>query len=125
MKNILFELRLALNIIPNVKVPVSKGEERLNQYITGLTEFFKYYKEIKSYNVDVIFVDNTLEDISEIPEIIQNLLPDDILYFVKHQNNYGFRNKGAGDIEMWKEYVPIIRNYKWFFALWKKKFFLG
>ena len=34
---------------------------------------------------------------------------------MKQKNDYGKYNKGAGDIEMWKDYSEILEEYDYFF----------
>ena len=41
-KNILIDLRSALNVSTNTFLPLSHGDKRTQQYIDGLKEFFIY-----------------------------------------------------------------------------------
>ena len=112
-KNILIELRSALNVSTNTFLPLSHGNKRTQQYIDGLKEFFKYEKYYDS--CDIVFVDNTFESSDDIPTQIRECLSDDTFLYVKDKNDYGKFNKGAGDIEMWKEYSEILETYDYFF----------
>ena len=112
-KNILIELRSALNVSTNTFLPLSHGDKRTQQYIDGLKEFFKYEKYYDS--CDIVFVDNTLDSSDDIPTQIRKCLSDDTFLYVKNKNDYGKFNKGAGDIEMWKEYSEILGEYEYFF----------
>ena len=60
-------------------------------------------------------MDNTLESIDDVPVQIRECLSDDTFLYVKNKNDYGKFNKGAGDIEMWKEYSEILEGYEYFF----------
>ena len=114
MRNkILIELRAAIDVSGNTSIPLCHGDRRTQQYVDGLKEFFKY----KNYfnKCDIVFVDNTLESIDDIPVQIRECLSDDTFLYVKNKNDYGKFNKGAGDIEMWKEYSKILEGYEYFF----------
>lgn len=115
LKNILFELRLAINIHNVHSIAVAPYQLRIEQYKTGLKALFQHYDEIKKCGVDFIFVDNTTEDYELIPKEIRDIIPDDVIKLVSIKNDYGRKNKGAGDIDMWTSYLPIIKEYKWFF----------
>jgi hypothetical protein len=115
MKNILFELRLA-TIVDSVKsISVAPYNLRTEQYKNGLKARFEYYDEIKKCGVDFVFVDNTVENYELISNEIRELIPEDVIKVVQIKNQYGHKNKGAGDIEMWNNYIPLIQEYKWFF----------
>jgi hypothetical protein len=105
MKKILIELRTAINIGNDIL--------RKKDYIEGLNKFFKYQNTIK--DCDVVFVDNTHEDESQLPNEIMNEIPEGVFLYVKNKNDYGKYNKGAGDIELWKEYSDTLLNYDYFF----------
>lgn len=110
---ILIELRTAMNVENINSIPVSRGNIRKQQYISGLEKISKYYNEI--CNCDVILVDNTLNDLTELSSDIKSLLPKDCFFHIKNKNNYGKYNKGAGDIDMWNDYSNMIRSYEYFF----------
>ena len=61
---------------------------------------------IKQSKCDVVLVDNTLINDSFLPD---SLINDSYLY-VKQKNDYGKYNKGAGDIELWKDYSEILED---------------
>ena len=114
MKNkILIELRAAIDVSDNTFIPLCHGDKRTQQYVDGLTEFFKY--ENCFDKCDVVFVDNTLDSSDDIPPQIRECLSDDTFLYIKNKNDYGKFNKGAGDIEMWKEYSEILEGYEYFF----------
>ena len=114
MKNkILIELRTAIDVSGNNFLQLCHGEKRIQQYVDGLSQFYKNIEHFK--NCDIVFVDNTLESEDNIPTSIRKCLSDDTFLYVKNKNNYGKFNKGAGDIEMWKEYSEILEGYEYFF----------
>lgn len=110
---ILIELRTAINVSGNTFLPLSRGDRRTQQYIDGLKSLKKYSNEFE--NCDVVLVDNTLESENQVPQEIKDSLPKEAFLYVKSQNNYGRYNKGAGDIEMWKDYSDILTTYDYFF----------
>ncbi len=116
MKNkILVELRAAIDVSDNNFIPLCHGSKRTQQYVDGLKGFFKYEKYLNK--CDIVFVDNTLDSSDEIPTQIRECLSDDTFLYVKNKNDYGKFNKGAGDIEMWKEYSEILEGIRIFFSL--------
>lgn len=115
MNKILIELRTAIKTSPNQPIAVNFGEERIKQYTDGLTRFFELFNPHNyNFEIKVLFVDNTLKNSQEIPTAIKSILPEYIDYFVIPKNDYGFYNKGAGDIEVWKEYSDKIEEYDFF-----------
>jgi hypothetical protein len=112
MKKILFELRSAINVKKKYFL-FDKKKIRIKQYIKGLRSLKKNYSNLKY--VDFIYVDNTLENSKHIPQQIKSNLPNNCRLLVKFNNYYGKHNKGAGDIEMWKSYINIIKRYNFFF----------
>lgn len=110
---ILIELRTAINVGGNNFLPLSHGNQRTQQYIDGLKSFKQYSNQFE--HCDVVLVDNTLESEDQVPQEIKDALPEEAFLYVKHQNNYGRYNKGAGDIEMWKDYSDILTTYDYFF----------
>jgi hypothetical protein len=69
----------------------------------------------KKFNVHFIFVDNTISSIKHIPQEIKDILEiNSAEIYLIDKNQYGKRNKGAGDIEVWKEYINKILGYRWF-----------
>lgn len=115
LKHILFELRLAINVHDVHSIAVAPYKLRVEQYKAGLKALFEHYDEIKSYGVDFIFVDNTTDEYELIPKEIRDIIPGDIMHNVQVKNNFGRKNKGAGDIDMWTSYLPKIKEYNWFF----------
>lgn len=112
MKKILFELRSAINIKKKYFL-FDQKKIRIKQYIKGLNSLKKNYSNMKK--IDFIYVDNTLENSKHIPQGIKLNLPSNCRLLVKFNNYYGKYNKGAGDIEMWKSYLSIIKRYEFFF----------
>lgn len=112
-KKILIELRTALNVSGNTFLPLSHGDKRRQQYIDGISAFSEYYEQYK--HCDVVLIDNTLESEDQVPKDIRDVLPEESFLYVKLKNDYGKVNKGAGDIEMWKDYSDILTTYDYFF----------
>ena len=110
---ILIELRTAINVDDNNFLAISKGSSRIQQYVDGLKQFFNYTNKFK--NCDIVFVDNTLSSEKQIPKEIYDVIPEGTFFYVKEKNDYGKWNKGAGDIEMWKDYSDILTSYDYFF----------
>ena len=114
MKNkIIIELRAAINVSGNNFLPLCHGEKRIQQYVDGLSQFYKHIKHFE--NCDIIFVDNTLENASKIPSEIKKCLSNNTIFHVKIKNNYGQYNKGAGIVDMWKDYSNIMSKYDYIF----------
>ena len=67
---IIIELRAAINVSGNNFLPLCHGEKRIQQYVDGLSQFYKHIKHFE--NCDIIFVDNTLENASKIPSVISD-----------------------------------------------------
>lgn len=110
---ILFEFRTAIDVKNVTTIPVSRGYERKKQYVDGLKKISRHYSKFS--NCDFVLVDNTLENESKLPEEIENLLPENCFLYIKNKNNYGKFNKGAGDIDLWKDYSDILISYDYFF----------
>ena len=54
MKNkIIIELRAAINVSGNNFLPLCHGEKRIQQYVDGLSQFYKHIKHFE--NCDIIF----------------------------------------------------------------------
>ena len=110
--SILIELRACINVSDYIYGKDSI-ENRIKDYVAGLNSFFE--KLDKTKNLDFIFVENTCENEKDIPKEIYDIIPEGTFLFVKRKNNYGKFNKGAGVIEMWKEYLDKISKYDYFF----------
>ena len=111
-KSILIELRAAINVSDYV-FGKDYVETRISDYVAGLKCFFEKVSHNK--NFDCIFVENTTENKNDIPQQILEVIPEGTFLHVKNKNNYGKVNKGAGDIEMWKDYLDKISEYEYFF----------
>jgi hypothetical protein len=91
----------------------SNGDDRVTQYINGLNEFFKYSDVLLKYNVDVVLFDNTIEHIDQMPSVILDILPKNVVVSVALVNDFGCVNKGAGLIETWLCNKNVISKYDW------------
>lgn len=111
-KSILIELRAAINV-SDFTFGKDYVESRVKDYVDGLYCFFE--KLDKTKDCDVVFVENTHDSEDDLPEEILGALPQGTFMYVKKKNDYGKINKGAGDIEMWKEYLDKISEYDYFF----------
>ena len=112
-ERILIELRTAINVASNTFLQLCHGDRRTQQYVDGLNGFFKYTDQLKG--CDIVLVDNTLENDEYVPPQIRECLSDDTFLYVKNKNHYGQFNKGAGIIDMWKDYSDILTTYDYFF----------
>ena len=92
----------------------NRGEERMQQYVKGLTKFFEYNDTFKKYNVDIYIVDNSIKDGNRLPLEILNILPANVKINTSLNNTFGAINKGAGLIEQWLYCKDIIAQYDWF-----------
>lgn len=92
----------------------NRGEERIQQYVKGLVKFFEYNDILKKHNVDIYIVDNTIKDGYSLPPEIVAILPDNVKIITCLNNNFGCKNKGAGDIEQWLYCKDLIEKYDWF-----------
>ena len=110
-KKILIELRSAIKV-KNKFFFFNQTHKRIEQYISGLNSLKKFYNKLEG--IDILFVDNTLENINFVPDKIKSKLPKNCKFYVKLNNLYGKYNKGAGDIEMWRAYLQIIKKYDYF-----------
>lgn len=110
---ILIELRTALNVSGNNFLPLSHGQRRKQQYIDGIKSFTQHHQEFE--NCDVVLVDNTMDNEDEVPQDIRDSLPPETFLYVKRRNDYGKYNKGAGIIEMWRDYSDIMMSYDYLF----------
>jgi len=114
-KNIFIELRCSMYPLVTTTMSVNRGEERIDQIYNGLKSFLDQYDKIENKErCDLFFVDNTIKDITEIPSKILDIIEDnDIKCILFDKNHYGSKNKGAGDIETWRNNIEIISDYKW------------
>lgn len=88
--------------------------ERIQQYVNGLSAFFNYKKILDKYDIDIYITDNTIDNINDIPIQILNVLPKNVKFSVFNNNIYGCYNKGAGLIQTWLYNKELISQYDWF-----------
>lgn len=91
----------------------SNMEHRKLEYTHGLQKFFSYIDILNESNIDIILTDNSIDEITMIPEQILKVVPKNVKIHATNQNKYGKINKGAGLIEQWRYLHNEINNYKW------------
>ena len=96
--------------------------ERIQQYINGLSAFFKYKEILDKYDIDINITDNTIDNINDIPTQILNILPNNVKFSIFNNNIYGCYNKGAGLIQTWLYNKELISNYDWFIHFEPRQF---
>jgi len=111
-KHILIELRAAV-CVDEFKHGNDYMKDRINDYVIGLNSFFNQLD--RSKDCDVVFVENICEGPEDLPQEVQNAIPEGTFMYVKKKNDYGKYNKGGGDIELWKDYLEQICEYEYFF----------
>jgi hypothetical protein len=89
------------------------GKFRTEQFIKGLTAFFRYNTILQNNDVDIYLTDNALPSDEQFPEEILNCLPPNVKVMTFLNNEYGSRNKGCGLIENWIFFKDILVNYEW------------
>lgn len=116
-KEIFIELRSAIYPPSDVSVVVNRGHNRINQIQNGLIHFLKHLNSSQFKNrASVFFVDNTIERGEDLPQTILEILSSHgVEILINNKNNYGSRNKGAGDIDLWREHFNKIEKFRWFF----------
>jgi len=114
---ILCELRICTNI-ENTDLFKSnqlyKNEERIDQSVNGIRRFFEFKNILEQHQVDVYVTDNTIKYGETLNKKILDVLPDKAKIITCMNNNFGCKNKGAGDIEQWIYCKDIIEKYNWF-----------
>ena len=88
-----------------------KGEERIQHYVNGFHKFFEYSHLLNEHNVDIIVFDNTIDKTDNLPQELIDVIPNNVKIINDHVNQYGYINKGAGLIEMWKYLRDTIQEY--------------
>ena len=115
-KEIFIELRSAVYPPGDISISVNRGQDRIDQIQSGLEHFFKHlnssgFKERTS----TFFVDNTIKSQENLPsQILEILISNGVEILINPKNDYGSKNKGAGDIDLWKEHFHRIKDFKWF-----------
>jgi len=92
---------------------IEYGKIRTEQFITGLTEFFRYNTILQNNHVDIYLTDNTIASDEPLPDEILKCLPPNVKIMTFLNNKYGSLNKGCGLIENWSFYKDILVKYEW------------
>ena len=87
------------------------GNERIQQYITGLNKFFEYIEIMNNHHVDIYIFDNTIDKNDIFIKELLEIIPSNVKIMHDHVNKYGGINKGAGLIESWLYLKDIIEQY--------------
>ena len=110
MSKILIQLNCSLNINGTnlqKRNQVENNDKRLDQIINGVKKFIE-----KKYDVDIIFVDNTIPENVPIDKELETLLiNNNIEIFHDNKNIYGSFNKGSGVIESWLFVKEKLEKY--------------
>jgi hypothetical protein len=114
-KEIFIELRSAVYPPEDISIAVNRGQDRINQIESGLTHFFKHLNSSKfKEKYSIFFIDNTINHREELPsQILEILISNRVEILIKPKNDYGSKNKGAGDIDLWRENFDMIKEFKW------------
>jgi hypothetical protein len=109
---ILLILSTAFDVSNVDRIPVIR-DERNEQYYDGFKKFFELNQNnIKESKFDICLSDNTINDIKEIDDKIQEVLkPIKINYNLLINNEYGSINKGSGLITSWLRIKNKISEY--------------
>lgn len=100
-------LILPISTIINYKSDyVSNGEQRIIEYVNGLSKLFSY--DLSKFNI--IISDNTT---LKLDERITNIIPKNVKVCLHKNNSFGRKNKGCGLIEHWKYLESEIKKHKW------------
>jgi len=111
---ILLELRICTKIQEThlfKKGFLENNEKRIEQYIRGIKRLLEYKKLWENHNLDIYITDNTSDNINV---QIKEILPENIKIICSNNNNFGCKNKGAGDIEQWIYCKDLICKYDFF-----------
>jgi hypothetical protein len=111
MEKTIFLLQMCL--YPTNGFSLTRGKDRIQQYVNGLTRVFEYNDIIQKNSIDVLIFDNSIQNSNDLPIEIIEILPTNVTFLYANINNYGCINKGAGLIESWLYLQEIIINYKW------------
>lgn len=118
MVNILCELRICTNIETTElfkKNELENKTNRIKQYVVGLKKFFELNSEyIKNDIIKVYITDNTIMKDDKLDNSILDVIHPKCQIITCNNNNYGCKNKGAGDIEQWLYCKDLIKKYDWF-----------
>lgn len=111
MKDTVIILKSAYNPAEAPNRHTHTGEERVLQFINGYNSFFKNFKERD--DTDVFVMDGTIDSVDLIDERIKKIIPSYVKFKLRLNNKYGVFNNGAGDIETWRFYEDLLKQYKW------------
>lgn len=112
---IIVELRSSIFPPKNSGFCVNSQVERTKQISNGMIHFIELLtKSAKGKDIDIYFSDNTVESLDLLPEEIFKLIENNsIKSMCANKNDYGYINKGAGLVEMWKHNMELIKKYDW------------
>ena len=89
-------------------------QARLLQYYNGLMSIFKHNDYFISNGIDIVYVDNTISNLDDLPGI-KDIIPPNVTCVFKENNIYGQKSNTAGCFEhwvlskdMWEKYDYII-----------------
>lgn len=115
-KEIFIELRSAVYPPGDISISVNRGQDRIVQIQSGLEHFFKHLNSSGfKKRASIFFVDNTIKSQENLPsQILEILISNGVEILINPKNDYGAKNKGAGDIDLWREHFGRIKDFKWF-----------
>jgi hypothetical protein len=90
----------------------TNNNERIEQYVEGLSKFFEFVKDGYT-NIDFYIIDNSITNDKQIPDNIIKILPNNIKIIAHSNNIYGAINKGGGLIENWLYAKEVLKKYDW------------
>lgn len=93
----------------------SQGKQREQEFVEGFKSFRKVYDNHLSENYEVLLIENTTKDESEIPTAIREEWSGDWHFISSGLNDYGGRNKGTGILENYRALFQsgILADYDW------------
>jgi len=106
MTDVLLLLITSQNANKDHPMPVSYGEDRIRQYVDGLSILFEYDFDDK---VDILLCDNTTD---QIDQRLADCLPVNTK-FNTYNNNTGASSKSIGLFDQWKSCENTIKQYEW------------
>jgi hypothetical protein len=93
----------------------SQSKQREQEFVEGFRSFRKVYDNHLSEDYEVLLVENTVKDESEIPASIREEWSGDWHFISTGLNEYGGRNKGTGILENYKALLKsgALADYDW------------
>ena len=88
----------------------SINPERIKQYENGLKSFFKFEKFFIDNNFDILFVDNSIDNLEVFP-MLKKIIPEYVKKITKNNNINGRISKTVGVFEHWLMSKDIWKNY--------------